>query len=244
LGKGKGKEAVNGNNIKKIMGRDVKRMRLETEEDYYCSSSSGSNSSIPTPTSNSPPAESSTLHINCHYMNDPGERDSQYPQYPFNISNQTYAHQQAQTVHHFPHKLHPLRISTRSNASPPSLMNPYDNINSVLYLAHLTRNSHIVNELEEDLGDMEIDERHVGDYQRNSGQREPNFPEESFMSLSSDNPRDMSFDGASFLEVEAMSVSNSFISSDPSSSIYANINSVLRDAFLRRRRGNEAQMDN
>ncbi|CAG8599902.1 29824_t:CDS:1, partial [Racocetra persica] len=58
---------------------------------------------------------------------------------------------------------YPLRISTRSDTSSllsdVELLNPYANINSVLYLANLTRNSHILNEIREDIGGMDIDER-------------------------------------------------------------------------------------
>ncbi|CAG8691895.1 2666_t:CDS:1, partial [Ambispora leptoticha] len=103
-------------------------------------------------------------------------------------------------------------ISTRSNPSSSSseLLNPYDNINSVLYLAHLTRNSHVVNELEEDLGYMEIDE-----------------PDDNFSQNSNEIDKGNNYYG---VESSGKSTNDSQVSSD-----YSSINSILREAFLRRR---------
>ncbi|CAG8446143.1 9290_t:CDS:2 [Ambispora gerdemannii] len=190
--KGKGKAAIKVDvNLRHIVrGNNAKRQRFEAEEeisralltyDDSSSSSSSSESNVATPISYSPPyyeqfnVDSNTFHFPHHYP-------------------------------HSPHKMHPIRISTRSNpsASSSELLNPYDNINSVLYLAHLMRNSHVVSELEEDLGDMEIDE-----------------PDDNLSQNSNEINKGSNCYGGKSVNDASLD--------------YSGINSILREAFLRRR---------
>jgi hypothetical protein len=123
------------------------------------------------------------------------------------------------------HKLHrnPIRISTRSDASSSSssteLLNPYMNINSVLYLANLMRTSHNVNELQDDLGCMEIDER--GRLIENGTSTEGG---DSMNHGLDHNPHNRQFQN------------------DEMVSGYQSINAVLREAFLRRHRNMDVQI--
>ena len=139
------------------------------------------------------------------------------------------------------HKLHrnPIRISTRSDASSSSsteLLNPYVNINSVLYLANLTRTSHIVNELQDDLGCMEIDERvdsHINGRGRLIGNGTTSMENDNSMNLGlGHNHHHHQFQNNEYVnEGSSEIVSN-----------YQSINAVLREAFLRRHRNMDAQI--
>ncbi|GBC52985.1 hypothetical protein RIR_jg27822.t1 [Rhizophagus irregularis DAOM 181602=DAOM 197198] len=115
-----------------------------------------------------------------------------------------------------------LADTTESNASSSSssaeLLNPYMNINSVLYLANLTRTSHIVNELQDDLGCMEIDER-----ERLVGNGTSSSIDDDSMNLGLDHDRHHQFQN------------DGYVNSSSEKSEYQSINAVLREAFLGRR---------
>ncbi|CAG8740135.1 16291_t:CDS:2 [Cetraspora pellucida] len=131
------------------MGKNSKKMRLNLDQDASRDSvyhNSNSESSPVTPSSYSTYTDTTDNFFAISHQKQLLQKSQQY-------AINTPANKQRQ---------YPLRISTRSDTSLVSdaeLLNPYANINSVLYLANLTRNSHILNEIREDLGGMDIDER-------------------------------------------------------------------------------------
>ncbi|CAG8452826.1 1380_t:CDS:2, partial [Acaulospora colombiana] len=142
-----------GDTTERAVEKELKKMRLDLEQDssrdFTYQNSNSESSSPKTPSSHSPfnAIESSTqnsYHDHFHFTQE------QKPQ---------SSHQQPNNSHKSNH--HPLRISTRSDAysSLDAEFNPYANINSLLYLANLTRSSHIINELQGELGNMDIDGR-------------------------------------------------------------------------------------
>ncbi|CAG8491556.1 13013_t:CDS:2 [Funneliformis caledonium] len=135
------------------------------------------------------------------------------------------------------HKLHrnPIRISTRSDASSSSsteLLNPYMNINSVLYLANLTRTSHIVNELQDDLGCMEIDERVACANHHGRRQETSSSAIENVGSIDQGLSHDLHY---RFQNGEYINEGSSEVTG------YQSINAILREAFLRRHQHVDAQ---
>ncbi|KAG9301681.1 hypothetical protein G9A89_016752 [Geosiphon pyriformis] len=240
VGKGKGKEVVKGDGcgLQNSRESETKRMRLDIDpedirflDNYSSGSSSESNSSIATPTS-----EPYDPDQNLPYF-----QRQQHTEYGFNHTSQNnQQHLYSNNSHsNFSYKARPLRISTRSTASSSSseLMRPYDNINSLLYLAHLTRNSHVVHELEEDLGDMEIDEREEERWKK------LNYEEIQFnrSGIAASSPSGTTSSVVTCINenrinnVHYFGENSNFNSETVLSSEYSNINSMLRDAFLRRR---------
>ncbi|CAG8509645.1 6765_t:CDS:2 [Funneliformis mosseae] len=128
-----------------------------------------------------------------------------------------------------------LRISTRSDASSSSsteLLNPYMNINSVLYLANLTRTSHIVNELQDDLGCMEIDERVACANHHGRRQETSSSAIENVGSMDQGLSHDLHY---RFQNGEYINEGSSEVTG------YQSINAILREAFLRRHQHVDAQ---
>ncbi|RIA93109.1 hypothetical protein C1645_763250 [Glomus cerebriforme] len=193
-----------------IMQKDLKRMRLDldNETSRVVSSeftNSSSESSPRTPSSYSTHTDTTEFTSSSYHYH----QIHQYQQQK-SLDDTTLLSPNI-------HKLHrnPIRISTKSDASSSSsteLLNPYMNINPVLYLANLTRNSHIVNELQDDLGCMEIDER-VDTHNNERGRLIGNGTSSS--SMEDDDSMNLNLDNDHHQE-------------------YQSINAVLREAFLRR----------
>ncbi|CAG8640368.1 7363_t:CDS:2, partial [Acaulospora morrowiae] len=197
----------------RVVEKEVKRMRLDLEPDasretqlvaldfHTCAFRSESSSpKTPSPYSPFNATESSTQY---HYHN----------------YNQEQIHQSSRLQQNNSHKPYhyPLRISTRSDAyassSDAEYLNPYANINSVLYLANLTRNSHIINELQGELGNMDIDERGLIGM--------------SASTATHNSRHDFSNDGVSN-NCDSPPIRSSSMSE------YESINTILKDAFLKR----------
>ncbi|CAB5207858.1 uncharacterized protein OCT59_028483 [Rhizophagus irregularis] len=198
-----------------IMQNDLKRMRLDLDHDTsrVIPSEFTNSSSESSPRT---PSSYSTLADTTEYTS-PSYQYHQFHRKQQSLDDTYLLNQNV-------HKLHrnPIRISTRSNASSSSssaeLLNPYMNINSVLYLANLTRTSHIVNELQDDLGCMEIDER-----ERLVGNGTSSSIDDDSMNLGLDHDRHHQFQN------------DGYVNSSSEKSEYQSINAVLREAFLGRR---------
>ncbi|GBC03713.1 hypothetical protein RclHR1_05290001 [Rhizophagus clarus] len=208
-----------------IMQKDLKRMRLDLDHDTSRMipsefTNSSSESSPRTPSSYS------TFTDTTEYTSSP------YQYHQFHHKQQSL--DDTSLLNQNVHKLHrnPIRISTRSNASSSSssaeLLNPYMNINSVLYLANLTRTSHIVKELQDDLGCMEIDERI--DTQNNERRLVENGTSSS-SSIEDDDPMNLGLDHGRHNQFQ----NDGYANSSSEKSEYQSINAVLREAFLGRR---------
>jgi hypothetical protein len=180
---------------------------------------------IPTEFTNSSSESSPRTPSSFSTLTDTTEYTSSYQYHQFHHKQQSL--DDTSLLNQNIHKLHrnPIRISTRSNASSSSssaeLLNPYMKINSVLYLANLTRTSHIVKELQDDLGCMEIDERDTHNDERER-LIENGISDDDPMNLGLDHGRHHQFQNGEYVN-----------SSEKSE--YQSINAVLREAFLGRR---------
>ncbi|CAI2167995.1 2472_t:CDS:2 [Funneliformis geosporum] len=224
-GEGFGGAMIDGrNNYKEKAGKvDLKRMRLDLDhEDLRVVPSelfnSSSESSPRTPSSHSTHADTTDFTSSPYSYHQILQQQQQSTLGGTSLLNPNF------------HKLHrnPIRISTRSDASSSSsteLLNPYMNINSVLYLANLTRTSHIVNELQDDLGCMEIDERIAGSNHNERRHGTSSSAMENVGSLDQELTHDLHY---RFQNREYVNEGSSDVSD------YQSINAILREAFLRR----------
>lgn len=208
------------------MEKNSKKMRLNLDQDASRDSmyqNSSSESSPVTPSSYSSYTDTTDNFFAINHQKHQHQKTQQY-------ATQLPANKQRQ---------YPLRISTRTDTSSlteAEPLNPYANINSVLYLANLTRNSHILNEMREEHGEMDIDERENefgGRMTENSILENPGI-NMSVIHTPSLNDIGHCPNGIEDINKHDNSSNHNNEPDFGSVSGYQSINAVLREAFLRR----------